>query len=214
MPSPNIVKSFTNKHFYHIYNRGVEKRTIFNDDLDYRVFLQQFSLLLSSQNLDEDSPLHVLRPRRPNFSKTIKLIAYCLMPNHFHLLLCQLSTYGISEFMRSATTSYVGYFNKRNNRVGGLFQGPFKATHIDNDIYLKHISRYIHLNPSAVGEDYGRYKYSSLRYYDSATCPDWLKPDPVLELFKDSQEYTDFLADYSTNSAQLLGSTTLDDEDL
>jgi putative transposase len=96
----------------------------------------------------------------------VSIGAYCLMPNHFHLLLTSETDIGISEFMRKLTTGYTMYFNKRNDRTGALFQGTFKSKHADSDEYLKYLFSYIHLNPREVqGFDYKSYPYSSLINY-------------------------------------------------
>lgn len=142
---------FEKGEFYHIYNRGVEKRTIFQDSSDYKRFL----ILLYIANSDQ--PLHIKdigkitieEILQKDYGKPLVNIgAYCLMPNHFHLLITQLADGGISKFMLKLQTGYSMYFNKKNDRVGAFFQGTFKSEHIDNDIYLRYIYAYIHLNPT------------------------------------------------------------------
>jgi len=133
--------------YYHIYNRGVEKREVFTDLQDYERF---FRLLYLSNGdkaytyrLVQGVPLNKID--RGNHLTAIG--AYVLMPNHFHLLLKETSEGGISKFMEKLTTGYSMYFNKKNDRVGPLFQGSFKAQHVDRDEYLKYLFAYIHLNP-------------------------------------------------------------------
>lgn len=143
---------FEKGEFYHIYNRGVEKRTIFQNSSDYKRFL----ILLYIAN--SDRPLHIkdfgiINPFEEIFKKErgeplVNIGAYCLMPNHFHLLITPLVEGGISKFMLKLQTGYSMYFNKKNDRVGALFQGTFKSRHIDNDEYLRYIYAYIHLNPA------------------------------------------------------------------
>jgi len=138
--------------FYHIYNRGVEKRIIFQNTSDYKRFL----ILLYIANSDQ--PLHIkdygiLNSVEEIFKKDrgeplVAIGAYCLMPNHFHLLLTPLTEGGISKFMLKLQTGYSMYFNKKNDRVGSLFQGVFKSQHISEDRYLRYIYAYIHLNPA------------------------------------------------------------------
>ena len=115
----------------------------------------------------------------------VKLLAYCLMPNHFHLLLQQSSIDGITKFMRRITNAYVSYFNTRNERTGALFQGKFKASLIEQDSYLLHLSRYIHSNPLEVRpltrlEDY---PYSSYREYLGLRHTSWIKMDDIISYF-------------------------------
>jgi putative transposase len=188
MPSRNTLKEFAPQQYYHLYNRGVEKRPIFLDDQDYLVFLGLLKRYLSGENHNKNN--------RHTFSlltDKVQLLAYCLMPNHFHLLLYQESEDGITQLMRRVSTGYVMYFNNRYQRVGGLFQGRYKASLINKDAYLHHISRYIHLNPS----NYQSYKFSSLQYYMGKKQASWVQTKPILDLFEgDMQQYRQFLADY------------------
>ena len=135
--------------YYHIYNRGVDKRKIFSGEKDYERFLAL--LYLGNSNIAVDLKLQgrtlkeVLNITR---EKTlVDICAYCLMPNHIHLLIHEKEENGISRFMQKITTAYTMYFNKKNDRTGSLFQGKFKATHADHDNYLKYLISYIHLNP-------------------------------------------------------------------
>jgi REP element-mobilizing transposase RayT len=118
---------FSAGNYYHVFSRGNEKRDIFLDPADYERFLSK---------MQEYKVIH-----------KISIICYCLMPNHFHLLLKQNTNKSISSFIHRLTVSYSMYFNKRYDRVGHLFQGRFKAKCITKDEYLLHLSRYIHLNP-------------------------------------------------------------------
>ena len=150
MPTRHRIKTYVENSFYHIYNRGVEKRIIFQDDQDYRVFLYYLKLYLSPpesvKSLQKKGQSFIIKPRqRPlnNFYNEINLLAYCLMPNHFHLLLKQKPANGIEKFMRSFGTKYVQYFNKRYRRIGPLFQGTYKGVLIETDEQLLHLSRYL-----------------------------------------------------------------------
>ena len=141
--------TFAPGEFYHIYNRGVEKRSIFSSDTDRKRF--QALLYLCNGNKAvvyrsayiQGSTLYMVDAG----DKSIAIGAYVLMPNHFHLLVKETSENGITEFMRRLTTAYTMYFNKKYKRVGPLFQGTFKAEHVDEDRYLKYLFSYIHLNP-------------------------------------------------------------------
>ena len=191
MPNKHTVKLFAPNTHYHIYNRGVEKRTIFEDGQDYRFFLYLLKYYLSplnqtNRNIPTNIPAYsVLRPRPlNNLEKEIDLLAYCLMPNHFHLLIKQKSQKGMSKLMKSIGTTYVMYFNKRYNRVGHLFQGIYKAAIIDTDSYLLHLSRYIHLNPVELTRmNPVDYSYSSYKNYLGTKKSDWVKPNFILNFF-------------------------------
>jgi len=205
MPSKNLVKKFVPDGVYHIYNRGVEKRSIFVDAQDYRVFLNLINLILSPKNT-----LDLADIRIQNKSDSVNLLAYCLMPNHFHLTIKQLNETGMTEFMRSITNAYVAYFNKRYKRVGSLFQGTYKAALIDKDEYLVHVTRYIHMNPLEINSKLKEYPYSSYKYYVNDNKPNWLDTTIVLEQFKNSKEYEKFVNDHKIDSLQTIKSLTLD----
>ena len=127
--------------FYHLYNRGTEKRNIFQLETDYERFLTLLylcngenvvQLKLQGRTLSEVD-------RTNDRNQLIHICSYCLMPNHFHLLVQEKEEGGISRFMQKVTTGYTMYFNERHGRSGGLFQGRFKATHANNDRYLKYL---------------------------------------------------------------------------
>ena len=136
--------------YYHIYNRGNSKQKIFHDKEDYLRFIS----LLYISNTSENFNLYDLA-RDPNFdiydlerkNLLVNIGAYCLMPNHFHILITQIEENGISKFMQKLGTAYSMYYNKKYERTGGLFEGKFKSQHLDTDRYLKYIFSYIHLNP-------------------------------------------------------------------
>lgn len=152
MPARNIVKTYIENGYYHAYNRGVEKRNIFLDEQDYSVFLHFLKQYLSPPQRKgiylTMTGLDLVRPRPiQTLYDEIDLLAYCLIPNHYHLLLEQKTIDGMTKLLRRLCTSYSMYFNKKYDRVGSLFQGTYKAALIDRDEYLLHLSRYIHLNP-------------------------------------------------------------------
>jgi len=187
MPSRNVVKEFEEDHYYHVYNRGVEKRHIFTDDLDYNVFLGLLKKYLTGISESRNNR-HSFTP----LTDKVSLIAYCLMPTHFHLLLYQSDQDAIIQLMRRVSTGYAMYFNNRHKRVGPLFQSRYKASKIGEDAYLQHVSRYIHLNP----DGYRRWPYSSLPYYQGYKKAAWVDTDRLLNLFDSRQEYLDFVDDY------------------
>lgn len=205
MPARNTVKQFIENGHYHIYNRGVEKRDIFLDEQDYAVFLSYLEKYLGS-----GSDPHQL-------SREVDLLAFCLMPNHFHLLAKQHTINGITKIMRVICTKYVMYFNKKYERVGTLFQGKYKAALITEDPYLLHVSRYIHLNPWP-GSDPSLYPYSSYAYYLGRKNATWVKPKEVLDYFKEDDivgpktnfSYEKFVEDFKDESSSFLGTLTLE----
>lgn len=160
MPAKNSRKIYQKGGYYHLYNRGVEKRIIFTDKQDYGVFLSYMKSYLSPKRepqlfqklafpelpwSEKNKILQILRLN--NFSKEIILLAYCLMPNHFHFLVKQTTSNAIDKFMNSLHTRYVMYFNKRHKRVGPLYENVYKAVLVESDEQLIHLSAYIHRNP-------------------------------------------------------------------
>ncbi len=155
---------FTNDHVYHVYNRGVEKRITFTNDRDYLRCIhdlyefndQEPALNLghfltsqpSSKNIEVGLRyFQYNKPERPPRKLLVEILAFCLMPNHYHLLLRQKKDNGISTFMQKFGTGYTNYFNLKYERVGPLFQGKFKAVEVETDAQLLHLPYYIHLNP-------------------------------------------------------------------
>jgi len=183
MPAKNTLKTYASDGFYHIYNRGVEKREIFIDVKDYRVFLNYIrTYLLPIENNDEDRTdfnefkAPRLNTANNNFFGKINLICYCLMPNHFHMIIRQKNQSDMEYFMRSVLTKYVRYFNKRYKRVGPLFQSRYKAISILSEKYILNLSCYIHLNPiKIVGKDnLLNYQWSSYPAYVNDFQIEWL----------------------------------------
>ncbi len=187
MASRNALKVDIAEQYYHVYNRGVEKRVIFMDDTDYAVFLN-----LLKRYLDDRPHKDLKGIDYPWLHKKIELLSFCLMPNHFHLLFYQVEAGSMATLIQAVCSSYTKYFNKKYKRVGPLFQGVYKASLIYDDAYVQHISRYIHLNPS----NYKNWQYSSLPYYLGIRKAKWVMPDRMLEMFKNIKEYELFLNYY------------------
>lgn len=129
--------------------------------------------------------------------RLVDVLSYCLMPNHFHLLLKQNIDYGISIFVSNFTNAYTKYFNSKNQRNGPLFQGTFKAVLVETDEQLLHLSRYIHINPvisSIIDEDkLDNYFYSSYPEYISLSDNEITQKDIILNGFKSSKQYENFV---------------------
>lgn len=140
--------SFVEGEYYHVYNRGVDKRVVFQNKADHMRFLQLLYLANTSESINVRDLYreydNVFKYKRE--SSLVAIGAYCLMPNHYHLLLTPLVENGISLFMKKLATGYSMYFNKKYERDGALFAGNFKARHTDSDEYLRYLYAYIHLN--------------------------------------------------------------------
>ena len=140
-------KAFVSEEYYHIYNRGNSKQKIVHDKEDHYRFIS----LLYACNSENNFRIYALNKIESpyDFKRDLELVsigAYCLMPNHFHILITQTEKGDISKFMQKLSTAYVMYYNKKYKRTGGLFEGKFKAEHVDEDRYLKYLFSYIHLN--------------------------------------------------------------------
>ncbi|MEA2112640.1 MAG: transposase [Patescibacteria group bacterium] len=142
---------FVQGEYYHIYNRGVDKRVVFSDGYDFKRFkecLVEFNTASCVGSLEERRKEKNRHPM-PVFGeekKLVDIIAYCLNSNHFHLILTPLVDNGISKFMHKLGMGYTNFFNIKNSRSGSLFQGKFKAIHIDSDEYLTLVGAYVNLN--------------------------------------------------------------------
>lgn len=192
-------KNFASGEFFHIYNRGVDKRIIFADRYDVQRFFQsmvEFNAVDPIGSLYENSFLKLGGETPKSGERLVNIIAYCLNPNHFHLILEQVTDGGISEFMKRLSGGYTGYFNKKHERSGSLFQGVFKDVHIDSNEYLLHVSAYVNLNdrvhqlggetPKLVESmtSWGEYLDKKVR----GICDKGI----VLEQFKNIDEYEEF----------------------
>lgn len=207
--------------YYHIYNRGTDKRTIFLDPHDHN----RFKALLYACNgiIPVDISKHFRKGRSfvelfelDRGETLVDIIAYCLMPNHFHLLVRERIEGGIQKFMAKLSTGYSMYFNSKNDRSGALFESRFKAKHVDSDEYLKYLFAYIHLNPVKLidplwKEDGIKDRVAAqgyLRNYHNSSYLDWqgskrieskiLNPKASPEYFLTSKDFDDFVNDWLT----------------
>ena len=223
MPSRNIIKQYTENGYYHLYNRGVEKREIFLDEQDCQVFLHYLRMYLSTP--EELKKMAILQPRinrfiSLNLYKELDLLSFSLMPNHFHLEIKQYTKNAITKFMRRLLTAYVMYFNKKYKRVGSLFQNNYKGVLIENEIFLLHLSRYIHLNSLSVKSPINFMEFSSYPYYLGNKEASWIKPQEIISYFKSARNanfkdllsYQSFVEDYKEDPAKILSDLTLEDD--
>ena len=196
MPARNSRKQYLENGYYHIYNRGVEKRNIFLDQQDYSVFLsylKEYLLPKDEKKLHErfsdpkilpkekDKIIKLLRMN--NFANEVKLMAYCLMRNHFHFFVKQKSAGSIDKFMNSLGTRYSMYFNKKYKRVGSLYQGVYKAVSIINEPQFIYLSKYIHKQALASQGEALQDQPSSFKDYIGVGQTEWIDPSEVLSNF-------------------------------
>jgi len=186
MVERNRIKTYCDNSTYHIYNRGVNKEEIFRDLQDYAVFMGMLKRLLGDTIEKNSKGKDCL-----NLNGRVELNAFCLMPNHFHMMVYQVEKSDIETFMRSLCTSYSKYFNKKHNRVGHMFQGTYKARLVETENDFKYLSKYIHLNPS----NWEKWQFSSIHNYLGKRTNDWVKPLRVLETFENISSYLNFLDD-------------------
>jgi putative transposase len=211
---------FAPDEFYHIYNRGNSRQTIYRTKDDYNRFAALLYLANGTQSFDfrdigTDSIFEYERG-----DQQVAIGAYCLMPNHFHILATPLVEEGVTTFMRKLTVGYSMYFNKKHHRTGSLFEGRFKSEHVDSDNYLKYLFSYIHLNPvkllqsdwqqqgitnlTEIFSYLNNYRYSS--YVDSAMSrpeSNILNRAPFPEYFFTKQAYDAEMKDWLTYNDEL-----------
>jgi len=187
------VIEFSLGEYYHIYNRGVDKRIIFLDNCDKDRFQKLLFLCNASMPANFRDVQGVPYALIKRGSPVVAIGAYCLMDNHFHILLKEIEEGGISKFMSKLSTAYSMYFNIKHTRSGALFENNFKAKHLDTDEYLKYIFSYIHLNPVKLIDP--NWKAEGIKDVDRAK-------DYLLSYRYSS--YTDFLCQDRVNEKLLL----------
>lgn len=137
--------------YYHLYNRGVDKRGIFLSAADYERFVTLLYACNGVRHVDLDEQgksISALLERNVDRGEpVVDICAYVLMPNHFHILAREIKEGGMAKFMQKLSIAYTSYFNKKNGRSGSLFQGTYQAKHASKDPYCSYIVSYIHLNP-------------------------------------------------------------------
>ncbi|PIY66462.1 hypothetical protein COY91_00005, partial [Candidatus Shapirobacteria bacterium CG_4_10_14_0_8_um_filter_39_15] len=215
MPGRNIP--LVTNEIYHIFNRGVASQPVFLDKRDFnrareslfyyqnRIVPVRYSKFLTINAYDRLSLLKELSDKKDFW---VEIIADCLMPNHFHLILKQVTENGISKFIANFTNSYTKYSNTKNERNGPIFQGKFKAVRVETNEQLLHLSRYIHLNPytSFVVKslrDLENYEFSSLPEYLRLVKTNFFSKEIVLDNFKGKSSYWSFVFDQADYQRKL-----------
>ncbi|MBI2120388.1 MAG: transposase [Parcubacteria group bacterium] len=206
--------SFSVDEYYHIYNRGTDKRLVFLDNADRDRFVRLLFVSNSTKPVVFRNIKHLPYSDIDKGDSIVAIGAYCLMPNHFHLLVRETMSGGISAFMGKLLTAYSAYFNKKYQRTGALFESTFRAQHVDNDNYLKYLFAYIHLNPvkltepdwkekgivniKAVSRKLSEYHYSSYDEYIGAEREESaiLSKEVFPEYFIKQTNFQDFVRDW------------------
>jgi putative transposase len=179
--------------YYHIYNRGTDKRPITKDDKDIERFMQSLEFFNSKEpiiSLREIISNENIKPKDP----LVEIICYCLNPNHYHFLLKEIDEGGISEFMKRLNGGYTWYFNNRHKRSGVLFQGRFKSVHIKSNEQLLHVSAYVNLNDKVhkISGSTAEKVRSSWNEYIGKSNRNLCKKEIIQGQFKSIKEYKNF----------------------
>lgn len=198
---------FANEEYYHIYNRGVDKREVFCVDMDYTRFLEAIRFTNNQKTyfgLSDFKRKSANRPPRSAVAdlggleslKLVDIICYCLNPNHYHFILKQKIEGGISIFMGKLGNSYTKYFNTKYSRSGSLFQGRYKSVHIDSNEYLLYLSAYVNANHFIHGYKEKNWPYSSYLDYTGKRDGKLCQKEVILGQFdNDFSQYEKYLTD-------------------
>lgn len=215
---PYRTTPFINGEFYHLYNRGLEKQDIFTNQSDYSRFIESLFYYQIENPKPKFSTYKLIKTFPINTNKKIvEIVCFCLMPNHFHLLVKQSKDGGISEFMRRFIHSYTKYRNVKYKRQGPIFPAMFKTVRIESDEQLTHISRYIHLNPlvAYLVKNLNYYPWSSYSNFIGLSENQFIAKDKILKFFSSPQAYEKFVLDQEDygKSLELLKHATIEQED-
>ena len=210
-------KNISIGEYYHIYNRENSKQNLFLDERDWIRFLFLILYLQSPTpfyNMGR-AVSYFVRHRRFNTpiedvikNRYVELINFCLMPNHFHITVCETKEGGISKYLQRIQIAYTKYFNTKNKKSGHLFQGSFRSVHIKDNEQLLHLSAYIHRNPREIIKWKNKenlYPWSSYTdYINENRWGDLLKHQIITEQFSSPKEYQDFVETSGTKLTKLL----------
>ncbi|WPE17544.1 transposase [Candidatus Thioglobus autotrophicus] len=190
---------FVNGEYYHVFNRGVDKRSIFSNKSQQAFFFNRLQLLNTTDNtkyFNNQRNKHKDKDINGIGEQLVSIVAYSLLPNHYHLLLKQEVDNGISQFMQRLGTSYTMFFNQEEKRSGGLFQGKFKATHLSGEYALPTVSAYVNLNHKHHGIDPNNnlVKSSIFEYLDQEMGTSICSPTEIQNIITESGGLTDYKA--------------------
>lgn len=213
---PRRFIPFVTNEIYHIYNQGLDKRPTFTDQRQYVRALETIHFYQYKTNLKLSTFLKLPKSEKESFTashlkkenKHICILSFCLMPNHFHLLVKQLHEGGISRFASNFQNSYTKYFNTKHERKGSLFLDQFKAVRMETDEQFIHVSRYIHLNPYSSYitkslEETQIYPWSSFREYVQPSPFDISDKEILFSFFKTPNSYKNFVLDNASYQREL-----------
>lgn len=192
MPSKLVQRNFEKETTYHIANYGIENRPIFIRKEDYQVFYKYMCIyLMPLYQVLLINPTLPFRLYNKNLHDITQLLAYCLLPDHFHFLAYQDDSNSITLFMKQLTNAYTQYFNTKYKRRGALFQGRYKAIQITDNERLSQLSRFIHLHPfnSDLVQALNRYPWSSYMEYVSTPAHPLCTTDKILRSFSSRNSY-------------------------
>jgi putative transposase len=211
---------FVNGEYYHVFNRGVDKRSIFSNRSQQNFFFKRLQLLNTTDNskyFNNQRNKHKDQDINGEGDQLVSVVAYSLLPNHYHLLLKQEIDNGISNFMQRLGTSYTMFFNKEEGRSGSLFQGKFKATHLTGKFALPTVSAYVNLNHKhhKIDPSKNLVKSSLFEYLDQEMGVSICNPSDIQDVIAESgglSDYKDFIKQASISFANNKGySLSIDD---
>ena len=198
MPSKHVVRNFTEENVYHIYNKGLEDKIIFQDPQEYEIFLYYIYIYTKPlERVLEKYPNLPFRLRYNNIAQEVDIIAYSLLPTHFHLLVRQHTRDGIPRLLKQLTNAYTYYYNRKNKRSGPLMQGRYKAAGVDIDKQLKYLIRHLDREPEQGGltPDFSTYPYSSCHEYLEENDNQITKQRLIRSFLSNSTNYSSFMDD-------------------
>lgn len=235
---PKRREGLVENRVFHVFNRGAGKQKIFHNGNDYLQFIKQLTYY---RKFDYPRSLYLNRvstiqkfggsleelerqfERQKRLTPTpVDILGYCLMPNHFHLILENNIENGLTYYMHKIGTAYAQYFNMRHNRTGALFQGRFKSVWVESEEHLNYLSRYVHRNPIAANlvesAKLQGYPWSSFDIYvtggDSLGFPQSdLNMDKVMNSFSwNKKKYLSYVLGEDNDDAEVLEGSTIDDD--
>jgi putative transposase len=224
MPGKNTIKTYVVDGYYHLYNRGIDRREIFLEKRDCAMFLYFIKIYLSPpevlEKLPDMTPRMLFKIRNLNLYNEIDLLSFTPMPNHFHFQVKQHTEDAIQKFMRRVFTSYSQYFNFKYRRKGPLFESVYKAVNVLTDEQNLYLSSYIHRNSLKLkNPKFDFVQFSSYPYYLGDKHAVWMKSEEILSFFKrsksignnDALSYQNFVENFKENPQELLGDLIIEE---